>query len=185
LKYQVPASGNALGEALTHDGRYLLVADDAGAVVLSVNAIEHRDATPVVGTLSAPGALASGAIEVAVSKDDSDANVSLEDSAELAVFNLATALANGFRANDFVGMVPLGEAPVGLALSPTGAWLYTTSEVAPGQDHPLASPTDTGTLSVINVARAETDPAGSVVATVDAGRSPVRVIVTKNGERYG
>src|SRR5271169_4710122 len=38
-----------------------------------------------------------------------------------------------------------------------------------------------GTLTLIDLQRAETDPAHSVVATVDAGCQPVRVVAAANG----
>jgi hypothetical protein len=38
-----------------------------------------------------------------------------------------------------------------------------------------------GTLTLIDLQRAETDPAQSVVATVDAGCQPVRVVTAANG----
>ena len=38
-----------------------------------------------------------------------------------------------------------------------------------------------GTLTLIDLQRAETDPAHSVVATVDAGCQPVRVVTAANG----
>jgi DNA-binding beta-propeller fold protein YncE len=70
---------------------------------------------------------------------------------------------------------------VGLAVSPDGRWLYATSEAAAGES-PGPSPQGArGTLTVINLERAETDPAGSVVSTVDAGCSPVRVITSADG----
>jgi DNA-binding beta-propeller fold protein YncE len=52
-----------------------------------------------------------------------------------------------------------------------GRWLYVTSQ----KRGPHA---DQGTLSVISVARAESDPAGSVQATALAGCDPGRVITT-------
>jgi DNA-binding beta-propeller fold protein YncE len=62
-------------------------------------------------------------------------------------------------------------------VSPDGRWLYATSEVAAGGSESGGQ----GTLSVISLDRAETDPAGSVVTTVDAGCSPVRVITSADG----
>jgi DNA-binding beta-propeller fold protein YncE len=104
------------------------------------------------------------------------------------VFRLRRALADGFSRSDFVGTIPVGEAPVGLAISPDGRWLFATSEIAPaarpagGSQTPSAgSRTSSGTLTVISVHRAEADPAGSVVSTVTAGCSPVRVIVSADG----
>jgi hypothetical protein len=55
---------------------------------------------------------------VAVSPDDRFAFVTLELSDSMAVFDLRKALASGFGPADFVGTVPLGTAPVGLAMSP-------------------------------------------------------------------
>ena len=159
-----------LGEALTNDGRYLLVADDTGIVVLDTARLESGGDS-AVGTLRE--VVGGGAIEVAVSPNDRFAFVTLEDSAEIAVFNLAQALPDGFGLQDFVGMIPLGLAPVGMAVSPNGQWLYVTSE-GPVQGH--------GTLSVINLSEAETDPGDSVVSSVIAGCSPVRVIVSSNGQ---
>jgi DNA-binding beta-propeller fold protein YncE len=91
------------------------------------------------------------------------------------VFNFAAALASGLATSGLVGYVPLNEAPVGMALSPNGAYLYATSEVIPGDG-------EEGSLSVINVATAETDPAGSVLNTVNAGCNPVRVIASSDGK---
>jgi DNA-binding beta-propeller fold protein YncE len=65
---------------------------------------------------------------------------------------------------------------VGMAVSPDGRWLYATSEVMAQKPNG-----DVGTLTVINLARAETDLAASVVATVAAGCNPVRVITSADG----
>jgi DNA-binding beta-propeller fold protein YncE len=94
----------------------------------------------------------------------------------MAVFNLHRALTQGFGAGDFVGAIPLGISPVGMAVSPDGRWLYATSEVLASRPNG-----NVGTLTVINLARAETDPAASVVATVAAGCNPVRVITSADG----
>lgn len=171
-------TGQPLGEALTHDGRYLLAADNFdGAVVVSVSRAEAGKADAEVGTLgSVTGA--AGAIEVAVSPDDKFAFVSLENWASIAVYNLHRALAKGFGAGDLVGTIPVGVAPVGLAVSPDGRWLYATSEA---ERSARVTATTPGTLTVIDLRRAETDPAASVVATVDAGCSPVRVITSADG----
>jgi DNA-binding beta-propeller fold protein YncE len=174
-------SGQPLGEVLTRDARYLLAADAlGGATVIDASRAEQGRPGAVLGTLSTRGG--SGAIEVAVSPDGRFAFVSLEDSAELAVFGLQQALVHGFSPSDFVGTIPVGEAPVGLAVSPDGRWLYATSEIereaTPSGGPGLGSP---GTLTVISLRRAETDPAGSVMSTVTAGCSPVRVIVSGDG----
>jgi DNA-binding beta-propeller fold protein YncE len=175
-------SGSPLGETISRDGRYLLAADATGAVVISVARAEQGAADAVLGTLAAPASAGGGggAIEVAVSPDDRYAFVTLEGSQRAAVFNLAKALADGFGPADYVGSIPLELAPVGITVSPDGRWLYATSEDRT-QGGARGTAPDTGTLSVINLRRAETDPAASVVATVNAGCEPVRVITSADG----
>ena len=169
---QVSVPGTPQGEQLTSDGRYLLVADGSGAVVIDVAKAEDGAAGAVLGTLSSPAG--QGAVEVAVSPDDRFAFVTLELSHSLAVFDLHKALASGFGPADFVGTVPLGTAPVGLAVSPDGRWIYATSESAKG----AATAQAAGTVTAIDLRRAETRPAGAVAGTVPAGCSPVRVVTS-------
>jgi DNA-binding beta-propeller fold protein YncE len=84
-------------------------------------------------------------------------------------------VAVGFGGNDgYVGAIPAQVATVGLAVSPDGRWLYVTSE---GQ----TLHNDVGTLAIVSVAKAESDPAASVVARVTAGCNPVRVITSADG----
>src|SRR5262249_43529252 len=178
------AAGQARGVRLAGAGRYLLAASGAGAVVISVARAEQGGAGAVLGTLASPAG--PGAIEVAVSRDGRFAFVSLEGSARVAVFDLQRALTRGFGPADYLGAVPVGLAPVGLAVSPDGRWRYATSELsatarfprlsrstarpgAPGRragSAAVTGPDVPGTLTVISVQRAETDPARSVVATV-------------------
>lgn len=165
----------ALGTHLTPDGKYLLVADGrTGADVVSVSKALRGGKGAVLGTLSATG-VGGGAIEVTTSLDGRFAFVSLEGRQALAVFNLHRALTKGFGRADFVGLIPVGIAPVGLAVSPNGRWLYATSENAAHRN------SDIGTLSVINLRTAESHPAKSVVTTVNAGCEPVRVITSASG----
>src|ERR1017187_3141539 len=139
LAFSLPVTSQALGEAITHDGRYLLAASASGVLVIGVARAEHGSSNAVLGSLTSLTSLtspaaagAAGAIEVAVSRDDRVAFVSLEDSDEIAVFALNRALAHGFGPADFVGTIPVGEGPVGMAASPDGQWLYATSEVERG-----------------------------------------------------
>lgn len=171
-------SGFAAGATLSQDGRYLLVAAGNGADVIDVAAAEHGSPHPMLGQLEAK-ALAGdgdgGAIEAAVSTDDRYAFVSLEAEHSIAVYRLAAAVAGHFRGSYYVGAIPTGALPVGLAVSPDGHWLYSTSESAPGHG-------GDGVLSVIDIAKAERRPAHAVVATVAAGCSPVRVTTSADGD---
>ena len=202
-------AGQAAGAAITPDGKYLVVAAGSGAVVLSVARAEAGTGGAVLGSLTAPsraggpGGALGGAIEVAVSPDSRLVFVTLENEAEAAVFNLAAALAHGFGAGNYVGAIPLGQAPVGMAVSPDGRWLYATSEGAAAGQHPVglsgsgpnssgsngcgagvpgtAPKEPPGTLTVIDLRRAETDPARAVTAVVQAGHQPVRVVTAAEG----
>jgi DNA-binding beta-propeller fold protein YncE len=171
----------ALGNSLTSDGRYLLVADGSyGAVVVSVARAEIGAPGAVLGTLehaarpvTAIGAIdRAGAIETASSAGGRYVFVSVEFANVIAVYDLGTSLSDDFRSSGYVGSIPLNHSPVGVAISPDGRWVYATSE-GPGGG--------IGTLSVISVARAEHDPPRAVLRTVDAGCNPVRVAVSPNG----
>jgi DNA-binding beta-propeller fold protein YncE len=175
----VPAE--AAGSSLTADGRYLLVADGSdGATVVSVARAEAGAHNAVLGTLREPGRSGSGdgAIEVTSSPGGRYAFVSIEYGDAVAVYDLRAALASRFRRSGYIGTVPLGQGVVGEAVSPGGRWLYVTSETAAG-----TRPADNaqGTLSVINLAKAERHPAQSVTATVTAHCQPVRVVVSSDG----
>ncbi|HUD37023.1 MAG TPA: beta-propeller fold lactonase family protein [Streptosporangiaceae bacterium] len=172
---KLPPGQGARGVALTPDGKYLLVADlRAGAVVIDVARAIAGKPDAVLGTLDAP-APAQGAFEVAFSADGRFAFVTIAGDQEVAVFNLGLALSAGFGLADYVGAIPAGQSNVGIATSPDYRWLYVTSEAS--------SPTSKhGTLSVVSMAKAQTDPAHSVVSTVDAGCRPVRVFVPRNGK---
>jgi DNA-binding beta-propeller fold protein YncE len=186
LVRSIPLPTSAVGNALTDDGRYLLAADGgSGAAVVSVVRAEGGAANPVLGRLerTAPrkgarlGALGGGAIEAAGSRDGRYVFVSVEYGDAVAVYDLQTALTDHFSRGSYLGSVPLGRAVVGMAVSPDGRWLYVTSEIAAGA-RTLSS---AGTLSVISIAKAEQDPARSVVATAQAGCQPVRVVVSADG----
>jgi DNA-binding beta-propeller fold protein YncE len=172
------AAGDVSSLAVTRDGRLLLGASGRGAVVISVARATGGRADPMLGMLSAPsrGAAArGGGAEVAVSQDDRVAFVSLEGAGQIAVFDLRAARAGRFG-RAFVGMIPVGIAPLGLAGSPDGRWLYATSEQARGR-----AGRGHGTLTVIDVNRAESDPARAVIATAAVPCHPVRVAASPDG----
>ena len=109
--------------------------------------------------------------------------VSLEYGARgavIAVYDLGRSPAPRFGPGDYVGAIPLGQAVVGSALSPDGRYLYVTSELA-GKDAAVGRIEPDGTLSVINVASAEHNPARAKLATVPAQHEPVRVAVSPDG----
>jgi DNA-binding beta-propeller fold protein YncE len=169
----------ALGNSLTADGRWLLIAGGGGsaAVVVSVARAEAGLPGAVLGALRG-GPTGGGPIEVAASHDGRYAFVSIEYSDVVAVYDLRAALAAGGGSASYIGSVALGQAVVGMAVSPDGRWLYVTSELAAGSRNPDAP----GTLSVLSIAEAERDPARAVVATASAQCQPVRVAVSTDGQ---
>jgi DNA-binding beta-propeller fold protein YncE len=183
--------GEAVGCSLSRDGRLLLVADGQGAAVVSVARAEHGAAHPVLGILRPPAALhlrATGAIETTTSADGRDVFVSLEygnPDGAIAVYDLGNERSPRFGAADYVDSITLGQSVVGSALSTNGKDLYVTSEGASRSQAVTRPDTGTlrgdGTLSVIDVNRAEHGSAHAVVATVPAGRQPVRVAVSPSG----
>jgi DNA-binding beta-propeller fold protein YncE len=183
LIHRIPLpGGQGVGVDMTADGRYLLLADGrGGAIVVDVARAESGAKDAVLGTLAAQSkSQIGGAIEVTTSRDGRYAFVSLEDTREIAVYRLAAAIADHFTKPSYVGAIPTGIAPVGLAVSPDGRWLYSTSEINSATRGQILG--RDGSLSVISVATAEHEPDHAVVATVSAGCSPVRVTVSANGQ---
>jgi DNA-binding beta-propeller fold protein YncE len=156
------------GAVVTRDGKYLLVASQSGAIVIDARRAEAGAGRAVLGELAVTDQLALGAIEVAATSDDRYVFVSEEYSNAIAVFDLRAALRDHFRASALVDTITLGQAVVGLALSPDATRLYATSEA--------------GSLSVISVARATLGSADPVLANVTAGCAPVRVAVSGDGK---
>jgi DNA-binding beta-propeller fold protein YncE len=169
----IPAPGANKGDALTHDGNYLLAAAGSGAYVINVKEAEAGKSGAALGRLTSPGGM--GAVEVSISPDGDFAFITLQDSSEMAVFNLPKSLAGGFGQSGFVGMVPLGADPVGIAQSPDGRWLYVAQE-----NEPTPIPVE-GKLYVLSMSAAETHPTAAVRSSVTAGCGPARITVSANG----
>jgi DNA-binding beta-propeller fold protein YncE len=182
------AGQEGLGETLTPDGRYLLVAASDDTDVLNVAKLESGAPDPVAGTLPFSGD--AGAIEVATSKDGKFIFTSLEYKHAVQVSDLARALSAGFGARGVeAGTVPTGPGPVGEAVSPDGRWLFVTSiehsATASGSAQQKGCPGDqdtaTGDLRAISIAAAERDPAAALHRTALAGSAPVRVVLSGGG----
>jgi hypothetical protein len=178
--YTVQVSGHALGETLARTQKYLLVTWQNGAqnglTVYRVSRLVRGSAAAASaarGTLIAPG---RRAIQVAASPDGNFAFVTLQSTNQVAVFNLRKALTSGFGPSDLVGLIPVGADPIGIIASPNGRYLY----VASGLHSPTGDSTG-GSLTVIDLHRAETSPGSSVLETVNAGCGADRVAVSADG----
>jgi DNA-binding beta-propeller fold protein YncE len=150
-------------ETFTRNGKFLLAAAGSGAVVINVAEAVQGASDPVVGALTSPDG--GGAFQALISPDDDFAFVTLQSSGKMAVFNLKAALSQGVTPGDFIGYVPLGSQPVGMA----------------SQDGLIYVANLGGTLSIVSMQRAEKDPAGAVVSTVRVGCQPARALLSANG----
>jgi DNA-binding beta-propeller fold protein YncE len=179
----LPVPG-AAGEAVTPDGRFVLVAAGSGLTVVDAAKARRRGVRAVLGSLQAVPANAGtgaldprSAIEVAVTPDGRYAFVSLEYLGKIAVFDLRVARASRWRHSGLRGLIPIGLVNVGLAVSPDGQTLYATRAII-HPDQPTAHP---GTLALIDVNQAAQHPSAAKVRQVAAGCDPVRVLATPDG----
>jgi len=177
----------------------------AGAIFFNLTALNSCTAA---GFVVSQGTIASdqGTMEVDVTPDGKYAFVSNEygvasgatSEGNVGVVQLVyDANGNVTTGSTLIGQISTGgNAIAGMTLSPDGTRLYVTSEVATsasdasGGGNPIlsesncvqavgSSPQLNGTLTVINVAKAELSPNSSaILATVDAGCSPVRMAET-------
>jgi DNA-binding beta-propeller fold protein YncE len=197
------------GLALTPDGRYLLVSAGSGAVVIDVARAEGGGPGRVLlGRLVSPvpsPTQDAGAATVRVSPDGRYVFVARERASGVAVFDLRVALRARLRHAGYLGRIPVGLGPIGMAFAPGGRWLYVTAmtplppaglgaqplQAMPGAGAlgsprgsvqlPARGPSAGGLLSVVDVARAEVDPGSSVVRAVHAGCEPVSVLASPDG----
>ncbi|HYR78207.1 MAG TPA: YncE family protein [Pyrinomonadaceae bacterium] len=194
LKKVFPIEAGPTGMVMTHDGKLLIVADDDYVVFLDVMRMTAGIGDPILGYIS-DGDF-SGSVYVNVTADDRFLFVSDENTETITVINLEKARSEGFKDSAKVGKISVGTAPIALTFSPDDRWLYTTSQGAPksfnwpiackpeGQDPATAKPQyPEGAIIVVDVTRAKTDPASSVISKVPAGCSPVRMAISPTGER--
>jgi DNA-binding beta-propeller fold protein YncE len=142
-------------------------------LVFSVAGLEQGGSTPL-GSLSSPGG--KHAVEVALSPNGKFAFVTLQDSGQVAVFNLRRALRQGFGPSDLVRVIPVGREAIGIAVSPDGKYLYVTSGLASP-----ATASGTGSLVVLDMRKTEQPSQRAIVHAVDGGCGPARVIASPDG----
>jgi DNA-binding beta-propeller fold protein YncE len=176
-RFSYPLAGatrnhGAGGAVLTPDGRYLLVAIGSGIDVMNVDGLEGNGIVSA-GTLTVPGLSGYGrGIQVAVTPDGQYAFVALQFRNQVAMFNLGQAASSGFSQSGYVGVLDVGAQPVGVTISPDGRWLYTASwGNVPGH----------GTVSVVSIARAASDPQTAIVSQATDMCNPARIALSPGG----
>jgi DNA-binding beta-propeller fold protein YncE len=182
IAQNLPATGIVTGMALSPDGRFLAAANGGGVTLFDTAKLIAGADKAAMGYLN--DRTGAGSVYAAFSPDQHLLFISDEDSATITVYDFVGIFTGkGIKP---IGEIRTGDAPVGLAFSPDGKFLYSTSQAASasggcsengGRSH------GPGSLMVIDVARAATAPADSVLARVTAGCSPVRVALSPDGAR--
>ena len=181
------------GMVMTHDEELLIVADGDYVVFMDVSRMISGKGDPILGYMSDGDS--AGSVYVNVTDDDKLLFVSDEWSEAISVINLQKARAEGFKESAIIGKIPVGRTPIALTFSPDQRWLYTTSQIAPEsykwpkecrpegapETAPLRNPK--GAVIVVDVGRARTDPASSIVGKVPAGCNPVRLAISPSGDQ--
>jgi YVTN family beta-propeller protein len=184
------------GIAMTRDGTMLVVADDGYVAFVDTSAaIASKPA--ILGYIQDldgdPEDNDPGSAYVNVSSDDRFAFVSDEQNDTITVIDLARTRRSGFSRAAIVGAIPVANAPIALTFSRDGRYLFTTSEIArksygwPTACRPEGAPPDAalenaaGAIITVDVAKATTAPAQSVIGKIPANCSPVRMAISPDG----
>jgi DNA-binding beta-propeller fold protein YncE len=179
--------------SLSHDGKTLAVATYSGVMLLDVARLETGDGDARIAALP----IGSGAVFVAISRDDRLLFVSEDTLPQVAVFDFAKAreaVTREMADKARIGVIPVGLQPVGLTFSADGRRLYAISESVNPTVYPPSCPPEVsgtgegrvgarpeGMLSVIDVAAAGRNPSDALLAMRRAGCAPVRVALSPDG----
>lgn len=188
LDHQIELAQNVFGESISHDGRLLIVAAGSETAVFDVAALEHGDAKPLLGMLD--NGRDAGAIYTEITSDEQLLFVSDENEKKISVFDLGALRSQNSYHGSEIGHVPMGNSPVGMALSPDGHWLFATSEVGPTTSRQATCDPETrgerkhaqGLLLIVDVSKARKDPAHALAGAFPAGCNPVRVASSPDGK---
>lgn len=196
VSHVLPFEPGPTGLAMTHDGRLLVAADDAYVLFVDAPAAVSnapRTARFVQEAAGDPDDQSPSAIYTAITADDATAFVSDETNQTITVYDLRKARAAGFTRDAIVGTVPVARAPIGLAFSPDGRYLYTTSQVATrdfgwplickreGGPADAAPQNSAGAIITIDVEKARSNPATAVVSRVASDCNTVRLALSPDG----
>jgi DNA-binding beta-propeller fold protein YncE len=192
LKRTLALPGSPAGMVLTHDGTVLIVANGANVVFLDVGRLTTGAGNPLLGYW-AEGHDQPMSIYVSVTADDRYLLVSNEAVGTVSVIDLAQTRRSRFAQVGLVGSIPVGDGPVGLALSSDERFLFATVQSVnaigwSNQCKPEGSQTTVadhpeGAIVVIDMKLAASDAGKSVLRRVPAGCNPVRVVASRQTGR--
>ena len=185
FQHLIPLSGVPFGMTLSQNNRILVIADSSDVAFVDVAQAERGTQSAILG--SVPEQSLSSTIEVTLSQDEHYVLATNENDGTVSVIDFQRLRAHNFGSDALIGQIPMGTAPVGMAVSPDNRFLYITSEA----DGSASSTQGTGgtcggvpqgSLSVAAIARAGQDPAHAIIAKVAAGCDPVRVVLSPSGD---
>ena len=186
-------AGSPAGMVLTHDQKLLIAASGPEVVFVDTARLTEGHAEPVLARWTDDRQV-HGRVYANVTSDDRYLFVAEERARSILVFDLAAARASGLSKFRPLGRIPVGVAPIALAFSSDGRYLYSTSQSMPDLGWPMeckpenaagaASPPNhaQGAVVTIDLARAVSTPGSSVVSTVKAGCNPVRLVLSPSGD---
>jgi hypothetical protein len=191
----IDLEGGPTGMALTNHDSLLVVAAGDGIGFVDVGRAVHGKRGAVLGLMK-DGGRGIGRVYAAATSDGRLAFTADERTQTISVIDLVVAAKNGFEPSAIIGKIPVGQAPVALTLSNDERLLYTTSQAAPrgwnwpivcrpegARDGKVAPNHSEGAIIVVDVAKAGSNPAQSVVAGIGAGCNPVRLVLSPDGNR--
>jgi YVTN family beta-propeller protein len=129
---------------------------------------------------------------VSVTADDRILFVSDHHQERVSVYNLEKARKAGFNGDFKIGTISGGRNPLAILFSPDQRYAYLVSETA-ARDSTWAAACPqnpktnkvpiNGIINVVDVERAKTDPANSILSRVKAGCVAVRMALSPKGDR--
>lgn len=127
LKRVVPLFPPPAGICLTHDGSLLIVTDGPMVAFMDVRRLESGKKGALLGLIR--DGTEPGSVYANVTADDRLLFVSDEAAHQVSVIDLEKARHSNFSQSALIGSIPVGLAPVGLAFSKDGRYLFITSEL--------------------------------------------------------
>ena len=192
--HDVDVRGCATGMALSHDGQTLLAVGGNDVTFLDVPSLVRGRRGAVLGAIHDPAAL--GRIYVTISPDDRLALVADENSHAVSVIDLERARTSGYdAAASTIGRIPTGLAPIAMVYTRDGRHVLVTNEVVPigpgwphdcqreGAGARAGETVAEGGILVLDADLVRTDPAHAVEWSMPAGCSPVRLVLSPDGDR--
>jgi YVTN family beta-propeller protein len=184
--------GNGVGMVLSHDGKMLIVTNGDYVDFLDVDRLKSGQGDPKLGRIYG----GEGAAETNVDVTPDDRFLFVSDHAipkeTATVYRLDQARAAGFKGDFKVGSIHVGREVLAINFSRDQRYVYIVTEQAGSdttwpaacqQNPPVHKKPVEGILNVIDVERAKTDPANSIVSRIKAGCVATRMAVSPKGDR--